>query len=272
MSARRVTLIVAAALVASLGLAGCSKAPQSAASVGANPGASHVATPQASVEPTAPANIVAKGPITTPPSGSSDRTELLDAARTKLGTTTHFYVYQLFVQGDTALADLDPVSKNAIGRVFVAFERRNGVWTAIGASKFGSTSANAATTARALPSFSSDLIAKIDWKLKKPAQASQPAAGDEASMKASLSKDALTWAETSMSGEGKPYKIAIVHVAKDAKGTWWGRVVVEPTGQFERIEFWAKYDAGAWSGSAQDPEPPAPSTYFPSTVTSKLGF
>jgi hypothetical protein len=38
------------------------------------------------------------------------------------------------------------------------------------------------------------------------------------------------------------------------------------------MQFWAKYSGSTWSGEVQDPEPPAPSTYFPSSVLSKLDF
>jgi hypothetical protein len=77
-----------------------------------------------------------------------------------------------------------------------------------------------------------------------------------------------------MSGKGSPYKITLIKVAKDAGGNWWGRVVVQPTGnatnQYESIEFWAKYKNGSWTGRAQDPEPPAPTTYFPAGVVGTL--
>jgi hypothetical protein len=35
---------------------------------------------------------------------------------------------------------------------------------------------------------------------------------------------------------------------------------------------WAKYSGKSWSGGVQNPEPPAPSTYFPSSIVSKLGL
>jgi len=88
---------------------------------------------------------------------------LLAAARQGLSTSTEFYVNQLFVQGDTALGDLDPVTKTAGKRVLVAWEHRDGAWSTIAISTFGL--ANAAETARALPSFSSELISKINWTL-----------------------------------------------------------------------------------------------------------
>ena len=272
MSRRRIVLIIAVALtVSAFGLVGCSKSTGSQSA--STTAGSKVATPQASVEPTAPAVIVATGPITHPVTGSALRKELLDAARTNLKSTSEFYVYQLYVQGDTALGDLDPVAKNSNGRVFVAWERRNGKWVAIGASKYGSPAANAPSTARALPSFSPELIAKIDWLFKKPETKTAKATGvSEAVVKASLAQSAKEWSKTAMSGTGEPYGISLIKVVQDSKGVWWGRVVTQPTGGYERLQFWAKYENGAWSGSVQDPEPPAPSTFFPASVTAKLGF
>lgn len=273
---KRITLFVAAALALTIAItAGCTpKTPGAStpttASATSTAKPSEFATQQTSVEPTEDADVDSSGPITTPAGGTATRKALLDAARRELQSTTEFYVYQLYVQGETAIGDLDPVSKTKNGRVFVAWEKRNGEWQAIAVSVFGST--DAATTARALPSFSSKLISKIDWTLKKPAIKDSSSGGSESALKASLSAAAKKWADTAMEGKGKPYGIAIIKVAKDSKGTWWGRVVVAPTGAFERLDFWAKYSGSAWSGSAQDPEPPAPDTYFPAAIVSKLGF
>jgi hypothetical protein len=273
---KRTTLFLAAALVLTItATAGCTTKKPAAVTGSTSTATSTIlpsdfATGQASVEPTEAADVKASGPITTPATGSATRKALLDAARAELQSTTSFYVYQLYVQGDTALGDIDSVSKTKNGRVFVAWERTDGKWTAIAVSTFGST--NAATTARALPSFSSELISKIDWDLKKPSVSDSSVGTSASALKASLSSAAKKWADTAMSGEGKPYQIAIIKVAKDNKGVWWGRVVVQPTGSFERLQMWAKYSSGEWSGTVQDPEPPAPSTYFPSSVISKLGL
>ena len=267
---KRITLFVAAALVLSIaGLAGCSQTPKAAPSSTSTAPVSQFATQQPSVEPTESAEIDASGPITTPAAGSATRKLLLAAARQGLSTSTEFYVNQLFVQGDTALGDLDPVTKTAGKRVLVAWEHRDGAWSTIAISTFGL--ANAAETARALPSFSDELISKINWALA-PLSSTATSTADSSSMKTSLSAAAKKWAAKAMDGQGKPYQIAIIKVAKDAKGVWWGRAVVAPTGGFERLEFWAKYSSGSWSGKVQDPEPPAPSTYFPSAVISKLGL
>lgn len=276
MAGRQIRLLIATALaLTALSLGGCFKAGTTA--TGGQSG-SQVATPQTSVEPTASVSTAATGPITTPESGSELRKQLLDAARTRLGVTSQFYVYQLYVQGDTAIGDLDPVAaKN--GRVFVTWERRDGAWSAIGSSQFGAADANAATMARSLPNFSAELIAKIDWTKPKPASASTKKAVptiSESKAIASLKVAADGWSNTAMSGAGKPYKVTLVKVALDAKGVWWGHIVTQPTkdatNSYEPLNFWAKYEAGSWSGSPQDPEPPAPSTFFPASVIPKLGL
>ena len=271
MSGTKARLIAATLVAVALVVAGCSPQLPSPGTTSTST-SSQVATPQTSVEPTTPVTIVASGPITTPVTGSAERTALLDAARSVLHITSEFYVYQLFVQGDTALGDIEPVSKSANGRIFVAWERRNGAWTAIAASKFGAPSANAADTARALPTFSTELIDKIDWTLKKVAPSNTTTKLSATKLKDNLAASAKQWAKQIMTGTGSPYTVPIVKVAVDAKGVWWGVAVVQPTGGFERIQFWAKYSGGKWSGKAQDPEPPAPSTYFPASVISKLGL
>lgn len=277
MSSRRITVLVAAALIAGmLALAGCAKpsiTTQASSSTATATSQQATSAEQTSVEPETSTPIVASGPITTPASGSKERTALLDAARAKLGTGTQFYVYQLFVQGDTALGDLEPSTKSSVGRVFVAWERRGGVWTAIGASNFGTKAASAAATARALPSFSAEIIGKINWTLAKPKTSGT---GSASSMKSSLSAAAKAWSKTAMSSKGSPYKVTVLKVAQDTKGVWWGHVVTQPTGDannsYEPLNYWAKYSGGKWSGTLQDPEPPAPSTYFPSSVISKLSL
>ena len=277
MSAKRIAaLFVAALLAATLMLSGCVKptiTPAAVAPTTVVPTTTAEST-QTSVEPTSPTQIDATGPITTPVSGSATRKELLAAARTKLATTSTFYVHQLYAQGDTALGDLEPLDDSKVGRVFVAWERSAGTWKAVGATAFGSSSANAASTSRALPRFSPALINKIDWKLvAKPVTTSS---GSASSVKASLSTAAKTWAKSNMSGTGSPYKITSVKVAQDSKGVWWGVAIVQPSptsnSNFDPLTVWAKYSGKKWSGSVQDPEPPAPSTYFPSSVISKLGL
>jgi hypothetical protein len=277
MSAKRLAVLSAAALLATaLLMSGCAKPAATPAAIAPTTVVpTNTAEPtQTSVEPSATAaQLSASGPITTPAAGSATRKALLAAARTKLGTTSTFYVHQLYLQGDTALGDIEALDNSAAGRVFVAWEKRNGAWVAIGETKFGSASASAASTARALPSFSAELIGKIDWRLAKP---STTGSGSASSMKASLTTAAKAWANTAMEGKGTPYKATLAKVAKDSKGVWWGHIVIQPTkdanNQYEPLNMWAKYSGNKWTGSVQDPEPPAPSTYFPSSVISQLGL
>jgi hypothetical protein len=95
-------------------------------------------------------------------------------------------------------------------------------------------------------------------------------------MKTSLATAAKKWTKSLMNSVGEPYSVTTVKVAQDSKGVWWGRAVVQPASSagnsYESIEFWAKYSSGAWTGTAQDPEPPAPATYFPSSVVGALGL
>jgi hypothetical protein len=208
--------------------------------------------------------------VTTPVAGSGERTALLNAVRKKLGTTSQLYVYQLYVLGDTAIADVEPVSGDG-QRSFVALA--NGPkWTAVWAAPFGSSKANKASATAALPAFSSDLIDKVGWTVAKPPVTS------EASMRASLSVNAKKWVENDIgSGQGQPYKITTLKVAKDSKGVWWGVITIQPgvdaSGQpFEPYRYWAKFSDGAWSEQFLGTEPPAPSSYFPASVISKLGL
>lgn len=208
-------------------------------------------------------------PITSPASGTKERTALLNAVRAKLDSGTQLYVYQLYEQGNTALGDLKPLTTSAGERSFFALVKSSGKWRVVDSWANGSASANATKVSAALPEFSKALVAKINWKAK---DSSSGSTASSSSVKSSLTSSAKAWAKSAMDGQGSPYGVVLAKVAKDSKGTWWGRAIVEPTGSYERIEFWAKYSGTSWSGKAQDPEPPAPSTYFPSSVISSLGL
>jgi hypothetical protein len=207
--------------------------------------------------------------ITAPASGSKERTALLNAARAKLNSNTQMYVYQLYEQGDTALGDLKPLTTSAGERSFYAFTRSGGKWKVTKSWVNGSSSATSSKVRAALPAFSKELVAKINWSAKESSSAGSKKSSS--TVKSELSSAAKGWAKTAMDGQGSPYSVVLSKVAKDGNGTWWGRAIVEPTGSYERIEFWAKYGS-SWSGKAQDPEPPAPSSYFPSSVISALGL
>jgi hypothetical protein len=225
--------------------------------------------PTASVE-TTPAGgttpAASTGGVTTPGKGTADRKALLDAARAKLGTSAEFYVHQLYTDGSQGIGDIESVTSH--NRWFVAWTGGpsfKAVWTTpVGGGPQAKSEAEAAVS-----NLSPTLVDKMDWSVKKTA-----AAADASTMKSNLSSAAKQWTKTLMSGKGEPYKVSSVKVAQDSSGKWWGVVVVQPTGdasnQYESIDFWAKASGASWQGKAQDPEPPAPGTYFPSSVVSKL--
>ena len=222
------------------------------------------ATAEAETAPSDTPTTQTGGPITTPITGTLARTQLMDAARKKLGTKSQFVVYQLYVQGDQAIGDLEEPSGGS--RQFVLFKGPE--WEAVWVAPFGSASASSAGAKSGVPGFSDELLSKIDWKFSKPVS--------DAAMLSSLTAAAKKWSKTLMEGLGQPYVVASAKVAQDASGTWWGRVVIHPTASatssFEPIDFWCTYSAGAWTGKAQDPEPPPPTSYFPASVAGALGF
>jgi hypothetical protein len=242
--------------------AGCSKKPPvTVPSTQTSSGeASGSVAPTSDISP--PQEVA--GPITSPAAGSVARAALMDAARTKLNTTSQFVVYQIYVQGDNALADIEtePGGK----RQFVSFKGPE--WQAEWVAPFGSGSATAADAKSQAPGLSDALLARIDWKFAKPVS--------NAAMVSSLSTAAKKWSNTLMKGLGEPYQVTVAKVAQDSGGVWWGRAIVQPSssasGSFESIEYWCTYSGGAWTGKAQDPEPPAPTTYFPPSVVGSLGF
>ncbi|MDP2182092.1 MAG: hypothetical protein Q8K99_05940 [Actinomycetota bacterium] len=209
-----------------------------------------------------PEPATATGEITTPKTGTALRTALMDAARAKLGTKSQFYVYQLFVQGNTALGDIETVDGGV--RSFVAWS--GPVWEAEWSATYGSHGASTGDARTTLPSLSDELLRTLNWDMPKPAPA--------AAMKASLSDEVVKWSSKLMSGAGAPYKIAVVKVAQANDGTWWGRAIVQPMpgggNAYEPLNFWCSYVGAEWTGQAQDPEPPAPMTYFPSDVIDEL--
>jgi hypothetical protein len=283
MSAKRIAALVVVALLTSLLVSGCEQpTPQSSSSKKAKTAATSksktsrtLASSESSTakrvasDTTTPTVATATGAITKPSSTSALRKALLDAARKKLGTSSGFYINQLYAQGDTALGDLSALNDTKVGRVFIAWEKSGSTWSAVSVKKTGT---EAASAVRAMPAFSSALVSKVNWKLVKAA----PSSASASTVKASLSSAATSWAKSNMSGAGTPYKITVLKVAKDSSGVWWGRAVVQPTGDatnsYDPLNIWAKYSGTKWTGRVQDPEPPAPKSYFPSSVVSALGL
>ena len=199
--------------------------------------------------------------ITSPMNGSKKRAELLESARKKLGTSASFYVHQLYAQGDSAaVGDLEETSGQA-RRLFVVWV--GPPWQAVWYTPVGDGAATMQRALQQVPELSPELAQKIDWSVA--------AAPGKASIQASLASAAKKWTGQLMSGKGAPYTVSLVRVAQATGGAWWGRAVVDPTGdatnQYESIEYWAKYKNNAWTGKAQDPEPPSPTTYFPASAT-----
>jgi hypothetical protein len=265
-SNHRILTITCVCLLAAALSFGCAKKTQVTTAPVDTTVKSEPASPAVSTPVVEPVPEVSDGPITTPATGSDERTALMDAARKKLSTTSQFVVYQLYVQGDAAVADLEMVSGGK--RQFVIFKGTPPEWDAVWVAAFGSAGASEAGAKKGVSGVSDKLLGKLDWKYKKPASS--------AAMRASLSTAAKKWTKSLMSGVGEPYSVTTVKVAQDSKGVWWGRAVVQPASSassaYESIEFWAKYSGGAWTGKAQDPEPPAPTTYFPSSVIGALGL
>jgi len=216
-----------------------------------------------SVPPVAPReNTVIFQPL----NWSKTRKVLLDSARKKLGSAASFYVYQLFVQGDAAAVGDLQETRGQRRRLFFVWV--GPPWQAVWYTPVGDGPATMQRALHGVPELTSELARKIDWSV---VQVKVP---DKAAIQASLASAAKQWSGQLMSGKGTPYQISLIRSAKTSGGAWWGRVIVQPTGdatnQYESIEYWAQYKNGAWTGKAQDPEPPSPTTYFPSGVTVTL--
>lgn len=87
------------------------------------------------VEPTPAQPVVSpyEGmPISTPQKGDATRTALMDAARALTGSTNQFVVWQMYVQGSSAIGDIQEWNgdDNPPGRRWlVTWEQVNGTWT-----------------------------------------------------------------------------------------------------------------------------------------------
>lgn len=71
--------------------------------------------------------------VTQPARGSAERTALMDAARVLTGSSRQFVVWQLAVQGDSAIGDLQESIDGAStgNRWLVAWQRDGGAWKAV---------------------------------------------------------------------------------------------------------------------------------------------
>lgn len=119
---RRVAVSVVAMLAVALVLTGCapkkkatstrstssSKAARTTSST-KTPDKTATTDPPSSTTGSSTTADASSQSITSPASGSKERTALLNAARAKLGSGSQLYVYGLYEQGDTALGDLKPL-------------------------------------------------------------------------------------------------------------------------------------------------------------------
>jgi hypothetical protein len=106
-----------------------------------------------------PKEAPAAAPITTPQAGSTERTELVDAARAGLGTSTRFVVECLYVQGDDAVGVIGPEGSHE--RLLVVWARLTGVWAMTW--KGTPDAAGRAAMEKAGLGLSSPLVAKLSF-------------------------------------------------------------------------------------------------------------
>lgn len=130
-------------VVCALAAGGCSR-PVGQASAPSTPAPSQVdaeATAVPSPEPTQAAAAAVSNdgkPISTPKTGSTERTALMDAARAKTGSSAKFVVWQLFMQGDSAIGDLQETKNGgALGRRWlVCWHKTGSTWKATYSTRF----------------------------------------------------------------------------------------------------------------------------------------
>jgi hypothetical protein len=103
---------------AATGSAGGQSAPSATGSTGsapaatpADPAASQPAPTTPAEQPAAPAAPAAPGAVHTPQKDTAERKALMDAARAYFGTSSQFYVNQLYVQDNLAVGDIAAVKK-----------------------------------------------------------------------------------------------------------------------------------------------------------------
>lgn len=199
--------------------------------------------------------------ITSPPDGSPLSVALLMSAKKRLGTTWRFTVNQLYVQGRSAIGDI--TNKDGGGRYAVVWGESG---TVVWAEKYGSSKANAAAAASALPAAASRLTRLFDWHLSSPSDrtALKTGAGEAASAHLGKERDNV----------GAPYLVTSVRLATGPDGATWARVVLETKsgvrGPSELVELWLHRKGQAWSAVTQPAELPAPTSYFPQAVGARL--
>jgi hypothetical protein len=260
----------ASAAVLVLALAACSSPPA--------PNSTPIITPVPTTSPEPTSSVVATdstsatptgtGPISTPASGSSTRAAILDAASKGLHVSGGITVYQLFVQGGTAVGDILPSSGS---RTFFALTGGPKAWKLVWSAKFGSSLANADAIVSADAAVSAQLAAKLDFTkvaAKTPTTTKSTAAPSPSSFQTFARKSATTFAGGSFTGT---FTIE-ARIAKSSDGSWWGNALVSPgDDSLEPIGVWGRYVAGKWKGQIADfSTDNAEAGFFPADVISKL--
>jgi hypothetical protein len=133
-------------------------------------------------------------PISTPARGSADRTGLMDAARELTGSRRQFIVWQLYVQGDSAIGDIQEHMGEGVTpgrRWLVTWERVNGDWQ--GRHFWPYLDASAAEVRSADRFLTSALIERIVYVFPVDAP---PRAREAAGVAAASSQPFEIWAPT----------------------------------------------------------------------------
>jgi hypothetical protein len=201
------------------------------------------------------------GAIVTPPRGSALRQSLLDAARAKIGSSSSWYVMQLYAQDGFAVGEL--LESGSPGPAwFFGFAKRGGAWTAPYSAQNSTTTA--AKLRGALPGASRQLIAKIRFGLALPDQTG--------ALKTSAQAAALAIAKKNADASIGKLTAGTTRIAQDSKGTWWASVLVKPSNtSVDALSVYLKRTGTTWKyfdlGTGIDP---STDTRFPAEVRDKL--
>lgn len=263
------------ALVVLAALTGCARpaspptpSPQPAAvtatAAAATPvGAQRPPVPYPDGTETSSGPAVSSGPVSTPPAGSIERKRILDAARTKLGTTAELLVVQLYVQAGVALADVAPAGAPATDRRLMGLVRDGIAWKV----RWSERPADATRTSlrAAVPEASAALVAKLRFDAPL-------AADDESVVRQSAEAAALRYARANGGASVGTLSVSQVRLAKDRQGDWWATVVVKPSNAgVEALPVYLERLSGTWKlidlGTGIEPQT---DTRFPSEVRGKL--
>lgn len=259
---RTASLVLLAALM--VAATGCSSGIRGTRSLPAITG-----EPTSSAPATAAPEVVPEvGPVTTPRSGSSVRAAILEAVSVGLGVSGKLTVYQLFVQGGSAVGDVLPAGGS---RTLFAVTGGPDSWKLVWDAPFGSSRADAGALAEVDPKALTGLASTLDLTKKAPQPAAKPAAAPtRASFEAFALRSAKSFAGTAYAGKFTMR----ARIAKDSHGGWWGNALVEPSESgLEPIGVWGSYAKGAWSGEIADfSTEGADAGFFPADALAKLAL